>query len=78
MNDELEEIEAELKNLKSFLYARFGKNINLEEDKWPQIIYTSFKLFELCIYNSQEAIFLHLDQCIDVAVKCCHRTDTFR
>ena len=33
LNDELDEIEAEQKNLKSFLYARFGQNINLEEDK---------------------------------------------
>jgi hypothetical protein len=30
--DELEEIEGEMKNLKSFLYARFGNSINLEEE----------------------------------------------
>ena len=33
LNDNLDEIESELKNLKSFLYARFGNSINLEEDK---------------------------------------------
>ena len=33
MNDKLDEIESELKGLKSFLYARFGNSINLEEDK---------------------------------------------
>ena len=27
--DQLEEMEAEMKNLKSFLYARFGNSINL-------------------------------------------------
>lgn len=30
--DELEEIEGEMKNLKSYLYARFGNSINLEEE----------------------------------------------
>jgi prefoldin subunit 4 len=30
--DKLEEIEGEMKNLKSFLYARFGNSINLEEE----------------------------------------------
>ena len=30
--DQLEEMEAEMKNLKSFLYARFGNSINLEEE----------------------------------------------
>ena len=30
--DQLEEIESEMKNLKSFLYARFGNSINLEEE----------------------------------------------
>lgn len=30
--DELEEIETEMKNLKSYLYARFGNSINLEEE----------------------------------------------
>ena len=30
--DELEEIESEMKNLKSYLYARFGNSINLEEE----------------------------------------------
>ena len=29
----LDEIETEMKNLKSFLYARFGQGINLDEDK---------------------------------------------
>jgi hypothetical protein len=30
--DEVEEIESEMKNLKSYLYARFGNSINLEEE----------------------------------------------
>jgi len=30
--EELEDIESEMKNLKSFLYARFGNSINLEEE----------------------------------------------
>lgn len=30
--EELEEIEDQMKNLKSFLYARFGNSINLEEE----------------------------------------------
>ncbi len=30
--DELEDIEGEMKNLKSYLYARFGNSINLEEE----------------------------------------------
>ena len=29
--DELDDCESEMKNLKSFLYARFGSSINLEE-----------------------------------------------
>ena len=33
LNDKLEEIESEMNVLKSFLYARFGKNINLDEGK---------------------------------------------
>ena len=33
LGDELDETEDELKTLKSFLYARFGNNINLEENK---------------------------------------------
>ena len=33
LTDQLDEYETELKNLKSFLYARFGANINLEENK---------------------------------------------
>lgn len=32
MNDRLDEIENEMKNLKSYLYARFGSSINLEEE----------------------------------------------
>jgi len=31
LNDKLDETENEMKNLKSFLYARFGSAINLEE-----------------------------------------------
>ena len=31
--DKMDDIESELKKLKTFLYARFGNNINLEEDK---------------------------------------------
>ena len=31
--DDLDEVDEELKGLKSFLYARFGQSINLEEDK---------------------------------------------
>ena len=30
--DRLEEIESEMKDLKGFLYARFGNSINLEEE----------------------------------------------
>ena len=37
--DKLDEIETELKGLKSFLYARFGSSINLEEDKWNEYIF---------------------------------------
>ena len=33
LNDKLDDIETEMKNLKSFLYARFGQGINLDEDK---------------------------------------------
>ena len=33
LTDKLDETESELKGLKSFLYARFGQSINLEEDK---------------------------------------------
>ena len=33
LQDELDEYETEMKGLKSFLYARFGTSINLEEDK---------------------------------------------
>jgi len=29
----MDEMEVEMKNLKSFLYARFGQNINLDEEK---------------------------------------------
>ena len=32
MKDHLDEIENEMKNLKSYLYARFGTSINLEEE----------------------------------------------
>jgi prefoldin subunit 4 len=32
MKDKLDEIENEMKNLKSYLYARFGQSINLEEE----------------------------------------------
>ena len=31
--DQLDEMETEMKGLKSFLYARFGSSINLEEEK---------------------------------------------
>ena len=30
-NEQLDRLEAEMKSLKSFLYARFGSSINLEE-----------------------------------------------
>ena len=30
----MEEIETKMRDLKSFLYAKFGNSINLEEDKW--------------------------------------------
>ena len=30
--DQLEELEGEMKTLKSYLYARFGNSINLEEE----------------------------------------------
>ena len=33
LQDQSDELESEQKNLKSFLYARFGANINLEENK---------------------------------------------
>ena len=33
LNDTMDNVETELKTLKSFLYARFGNSINLEEDK---------------------------------------------
>ena len=33
LTDEIDEVESEMKNLKSFLYARFGQSINLEENK---------------------------------------------
>jgi len=32
--EELEGLKMEMKNLKTFLYARFGSAINLEEDEW--------------------------------------------
>lgn len=32
LQDQLDEIENEMKNLKSYLYARFGTAINLEEE----------------------------------------------
>lgn len=32
LSDKLDETENEMKNLKSFLYARFGSAINLEEE----------------------------------------------
>ena len=32
LNDKLDEVENEMKNLKSYLYARFGSAINLEEE----------------------------------------------
>ena len=33
--DQMDKLEAEMKNLKSYLYARFGSSINLEEnDNW--------------------------------------------
>ena len=32
LNDQLDECENEMKNLKSYLYARFGTAINLEEE----------------------------------------------
>ena len=31
--DELDAVDEDLKGLKSFLYARFGQSINLEENK---------------------------------------------
>ena len=34
LTDKLDEYEGEMKGLKSFLYARFGGSINLEENKW--------------------------------------------
>ena len=33
LNDKLDEYESEMRTLKSFLYARFGGSINLEENK---------------------------------------------
>ena len=42
--DELDGVEEDLKGLKSFLYARFGQSINLEEDKWKK--HTICKHFE--------------------------------
>ena len=33
LTDKLDEYESEMKNLKSFLYARFGGSINLDENK---------------------------------------------
>ena len=33
LTDKMDEYESEMKNLKSFLYARFGGSINLEENK---------------------------------------------
>ena len=33
MTEQLDEVESEMKNLKSYLYARFGQSINLEENK---------------------------------------------
>jgi len=32
LSDKLDETENEMKNLKSYLYARFGSAINLEEE----------------------------------------------
>jgi chaperonin cofactor prefoldin len=32
LNDRLDDLVNEMKNLKSYLYARFGSAINLEED----------------------------------------------
>lgn len=32
MKDQVDDIENEMKNLKSYLYARFGQAINLEEE----------------------------------------------
>ena len=32
MRDNLDRVEDDMKNLKSFLYARFGQAINLEEE----------------------------------------------
>ena len=32
LSDQIDSIESEMKDLKSYLYARFGKSINLEED----------------------------------------------
>lgn len=32
LNDKIDELESEMKNLKSYLYARFGTAINLEEE----------------------------------------------
>ena len=46
ITDEVDEIETELKNLKSFLYARFGNSINLEEDKWSLMYIHSIKNME--------------------------------
>ena len=37
LSDKLDEIETEMKNLKSYLYARFGSAINLEEE-WTLLI----------------------------------------
>lgn len=38
--DQLEEMEEEMKKLKSFLYARFGNSINLEEE-WVTCVFTA-------------------------------------
>lgn len=32
MNEQIEELEEEMRNLKTYLYARFGNAINLEEE----------------------------------------------
>ena len=32
--EKLEEMEGEMRDLKSYLYAKFGTGINLEEDQW--------------------------------------------
>ena len=49
--DRLEDMETEMKNLKSYLYARFGTSINLEEEWYKESGYRFLRCISLINFS---------------------------